>query len=131
MKTFNISISTPIGKTFNTDKAVQLNADIIEGQIGVLAGHSPLVSSLKTSKFTINLEDGKEIIGVVDGGVFNVTQEEVSILTTRFILSDEVSKEETESEIKNLEVELNKELKETEQKSLEQRLKYENLKLEL
>ncbi len=131
MKTFNLSISTPIGKNFETDQAVSINAWLIEGRIGVMANHSPLVSSLKVSTFTIQLENGEEIVGVTDGGIFSVTEEGVTILTTRFEFSDEVIIEETNNEIKEAEYLLQDDVKGTAQKSLSDRITYANLKLEI
>ncbi len=131
MKTFKLSISTPIGKNFELENATQINANILEGQIGIMANHSPLVSSLKVSKFSVFTEDGKEIYGVVDGGVFSVTATEVTILTTRFDFADEINRSSTENEIKEIEYNLQADVKAAEQKSLNDRINYANLKLEI
>ncbi len=131
MKTFKLSISTPIGKNFEIENAVQLNADILEGRIGVMAKHTPLVSSLKVSEFSVELDNGQQLIGVVDGGIFNVTGEEVTILTTRFDFNDEINIDETKNEIKEIEYQLQDDIKEFEQSEFEKRLRYSNLKLEI
>ncbi len=131
MKTFKLSISTPIGKNFELENATQINANILEGQIGIMANHSPLVSSLKVSRFSVFTEDGKELHGVVDGGVFSVTAKEVTILTTRFDFSDEINRSSTENEIKEIEYNLQADVKAAEQKSLNDRINYANLKLEI
>ncbi len=131
MKTFKLSISTPIGKNFESENVKQINANILEGRIGVMANHSPLVSSLKISDFSIILENGEELIGVVDGGIFNVTANEVTILTTRFDFDNEIDESEVNNEIKEIEYQLQADVKEAEQKSLGDRLQYANLKLEI
>ena len=84
-----LTISTPNGKVFN-DTVVQVNADISEGRIGVLAKHTPLVSSLKISTFNIRYHNGDVKKGIVNGGVFNVSPEEVTILTTDFLFDEDV-----------------------------------------
>ncbi len=131
MKTFKLSMSTPIGKNFEIDNVKQINANILEGRIGVMANHSPLVSSLKISDFSIELENGQTLIGVVDGGVFSVTAEGVTILTTRFDFSNEIDKSKVENEIKEIQYNLQDDVKETEQISLGERLQYSTLKLEI
>ncbi len=131
MKTFKITISTPIGKNFETENAVTINANLLEGRIGVLANHSPLVSSLKISDFSIDLENGEKLIGVVDGGIFNVSDEGVTILTTRFDFDHEVDEESTINEIKEIEHELQSDVKSNEQTSLNNRHIYADLKLSI
>lgn len=129
-KTTLLSISTPTGKVFKDDVA-QVNVDISEGRIGVLAKHSPLVSSLKTSTFNIRYEDGRVLHGVVAGGIFNVTGTEVTILTTDFLFSDEVDITRCEKDIAKMKYMLEADLQSEEEKGLKDRLKYEELKLEL
>ncbi len=131
MKTFKLSISTPIGKNYEVENAVSINAYILEGRIGVMANHSPLISSLRISDFSIDLEDGTQIFGVVDKGVFNVTKDSVSILTTRFHFSDEVDVKKTEVQVKQIEDALQHDVKEAEQKSLSDRLQYAKLQVEI
>ncbi len=131
MKTFKLSISTPIGKNYEVENAVAINAYILEGRIGVMANHSPLISSLRISTFTIELEDGSTLTGVVDKGVFNVTKDEVTILTTRFDFSDEIDVKKTEKEVKQIENTLQRDVKDAEQKSLGDRLKYAQLQVEI
>ncbi len=131
MKTFNLSISTPIGKNYEVENAVAINAYLLEGRIGVMANHSPLISSLRISDFTIELEGGKKLYGVISKGVFNVTKDEVTILTTRFDFAEEVDVEKTKKEIELVKDTLQKDVKAEEQRSLSDRLKYAELQLEV
>lgn len=131
MKTFKLSISTPMGKSYESESVKQLNCHLLEGRIGVLANHSPIVSSLKVSTFSIELENGDKLEGVVNGGVFNVTSEEVSILTTTFEFKSKVNVEKTKSNILELEKRLKQDLKGAQLKATQELLIYENLKLTL
>lgn len=124
MKTFKISISTPAGKTFESNEAVTINANLLEGRIGVYANHAPLLSSLKISDFSIKLEDGTLLRGVIRGGVFNVSANEVTILTTKFKFDNEIVIKDVQDEINNLNYQLNGELLPTEKETLESRMKY-------
>lgn len=129
MKNFKITISTPVGKFFSSDEVVILNAEILEGRIGILANHSPLISSLKISNFSIKFSNGSENSGIINGGVFNVNEKEVTLLTTKFEWQNEFNIEETKKDTENIVNKLKTNIKPYEEKSLNERLKYNNLKL--
>ncbi len=131
MKKFKLSISTPIGKNYETEDAVSINAFLLEGRIGVLANHSPVISSLRVSDFTIELEDGTKLVGAIDGGVFSVVDKHVNILTTRFDFSNEIDVESTKEEIKEITYHLQDDVKKAEEESLGNRLKYSEVKLKI
>ncbi len=131
MKTFKLSISTPIGKNYETDNAVIVNAFLLEGRIGVMANHSPIISSIKVSDFKITLDDNTEVIGVVDGGVFTVSENEVNILTPRFELSNEIDVKQAEDEISEIKYMLQSDVKEAEEASLKDGLDYSELRLRI
>ncbi len=131
MKTFKLSISTPIGKNYEVENAVSINAFLLEGRIGVLAHHSPIISSLRVSTFNIKLDDGSEVIGVIDGGVFSVMDNHVNILTTRFDFREEINAEQTNAEISEVTYHLQHDVKEHEEQSLAARLEYSKLKLSI
>lgn len=130
MKTTLLSISTPTGKKYQ-ENVVQVNAEIAEGRIGVLASHSPLVSSLKISLFSIKQKDGEIKHGVVSGGIFNVTGLEITILTTDYVFKEEIDVSRAKNEISKIEKELSKDIKDSQKEALNDRLKYEELKIVL
>lgn len=131
MKTFKLSITTPTGHKFTEEKVQLLTADLLEGRIGILADHTPLVSSLKISIFTIKDENGNEYKGAVKGGIFDVKKDEVIILTPNFCMEDEVKHTHAEDEIKNVEFQMQSDVKDAEAKSLADRHLYAKLKLSL
>ncbi|BDU67395.1 MAG: ATP synthase epsilon chain [Candidatus Tyloplasma litorale] len=131
MKTFKLTISTPIGKNFEVENVTMLNARVLEGQIGILANHAPLISSLKISEFQIIMEDGLEKIGVVHGGIFSVKNNEVSILTTEYHFDDEIDIEKTQKELEEIEEQFQDDVKPSEQTSLNNRHIYAELKLKI
>lgn len=130
MKNFRISISTPGGKVFD-DEITQLNIGISSGRIGVYANHSPMISSIITSTFSIIKEDGSKRNGVITSGIFNVNPEEVTLLTTNFVWEDEVDLGFVNNEIKNMEYSLKGELLPTERESLLDRLKFVEMQKEM
>ena len=131
MKTFKLSIATPTGHKYIQEDVQLLSADLLEGRIGIMADHTPLVSSLKVSTFKIQDKNGEEIMGVVKGGIFDVKKDEVTILTPNFCMEDEVKPNHCEDEIKNIEFQMQSDVKESEAKSLENRLIYAKLKLSI
>ncbi len=131
MKTFKLSISTPIGKNYETESAVMINANVLEGRIGVLANRSPLISSLKVSDFTIELEDGSKLTGITSGGIFNVTKDGVTMLTTRFDFSHEINIEKAKEELADIEKEFQKDVKDAAQNSLNRRHIYAELQVKI
>lgn len=131
MKTFKLSLSTPGGHKYEHDDVVLLTARLSEGEIGVMADHSPVVASLKTSMFTIKDSKGNITKGAIKGGIFNVTKDEVTMLSTNFCMEGEVLEQKAIDEVKSIEFQMSEELSKTEKKSLLDRKLYAELKLSL
>ena len=74
-------------------------AKTVEGDIGILPGHSPLLGVLEPSAVVIFTEDGGREIVAVDGGFISVSQGRVSILSEYARLSGEMSVAEAEREL--------------------------------
>lgn len=80
MKTFLLKISSPEGDLF-CDQVVKLSVRGTEGDLAVMAGHIPFVSYVKPCDCKIELEDGSEKIGAIEGGVLTVGKEKVILLS--------------------------------------------------
>ena len=80
MKTFLLKISSPEGDLF-CDEVVKLSVRGTEGDLAVMAGHIPFVSYVKPCDCKIELEDGSEKIGAIEGGVLTVGKEKVILLS--------------------------------------------------
>ncbi|MGM9646961.1 MAG: FoF1 ATP synthase subunit delta/epsilon [Eubacteriales bacterium] len=83
MKTFLLKISSPEGDLFCGD-AVKLTVRGVEGDLAVLAGHIPFVTSVKPCDCKVELEDGYERIGTTDGGLLTVSSDKVVLLSGSF-----------------------------------------------
>lgn len=83
MKTFSLKISTPEGDVFS-DEVVKLCVRGTEGDLAVLAGHIPFVSSVKECDCKIETEDGEERIGHTEGGLITVSANQVLLLSGSF-----------------------------------------------
>ncbi|MEX2514821.1 MAG: ATP synthase F1 subunit epsilon [Candidatus Paceibacterota bacterium] len=80
MNTFSVSIVTPSGRIFSTQKAEKLSVRTQAGQIQILAGHTPLVSVLKIGQLVVEMPDD-EHRSAVFGGFLEVRESgEVIIL---------------------------------------------------
>ena len=68
-----------------------------DGMVGILNGHAPLLIRLSIAPIRIQLEDGRWIAAVVDGGFLHVTSAEdstrVDVLASFAELSDEIDRD--------------------------------------
>ena len=83
MKTFTLKISSPEGDLFYGE-AVKLSLRASEGDLAVMAGHIPFISSVKPCDCKIELADGSERVGATDGGLLNVGLDKVMLLSGSF-----------------------------------------------
>lgn len=74
-----------------TGKAQMLVARTVDGDIGVMAGHAPLLAQLREGFAARIVETNGNVLGVaVHGGFLSVTKDGVSILAEDAQLSDEI-----------------------------------------
>ena len=83
MKTFVLKITSPEGDLF-CDEAVKLDLRGSEGELAVMAGHVPFVTSVKPCSCKIEFENGDERIGRTEGGLLTVSSEKVLFLSGSF-----------------------------------------------
>ena len=75
---FKIKVVTPLAKILEQDSDyVMLRTS--EGDMGILAGHSPFVAALATGEMKVKLE-GKENFYYVSGGFIEISDNVVTIL---------------------------------------------------
>ena len=68
-----------------------VSAQTMEGQIGIMPGHEPLLGQLvEGGTVTIVDTDGQRTVAVVHGGFFSVTADTVRVLAEYAELSSEV-----------------------------------------
>ena len=66
MKTFNLTVSSPDGNRF-CGQAVKLDVRGVEGDLAIMAGHTPFVTSIVKCPCRIQLEDGTRYDAVISG----------------------------------------------------------------
>ncbi len=80
MNTFTMEISSPNGSLFHEDiNMIALRG--ADGDLAVMAGHIPFVTSVQPCDFHMELADGEEKAGHVDGGILTVSGTEAVLLT--------------------------------------------------
>ncbi|MSZ76934.1 MAG: F0F1 ATP synthase subunit epsilon, partial [Actinobacteria bacterium] len=67
-------------RTVWSGEASMVIARTVEGDVGVLRGHAPLLSLLTDAVVEISAEDGV-VVAAVDGGFLSVAADRVSILS--------------------------------------------------
>jgi F-type H+-transporting ATPase subunit epsilon len=70
--------------------ATMVIARTVEGDVGVLKDHAPLLSLLTDAVVEITDEEGGRVVAVVDGGFLSVANNRVSILSERALLAEDV-----------------------------------------
>lgn len=83
MKKFLLNITSPEGKIFSEDVEM-VTVRGVEGDLAVMAGHIPFVTTLQPCDCKVVFEDGKEKIGTADGGILTVSADEVTLLSGSF-----------------------------------------------
>ena len=74
-------------------------AKTVEGEIGILPGHSPLLAVLEPSAVVIFCDDGRREVVAVEGGFISVSQGRVSVLSEYARMADEITVSAAEKEL--------------------------------
>lgn len=83
MKTFHLTVSSPDGNKFDDD-IVFLSLRGADGDLAVLAGHIPFVTSVKPCRCRIEYDDGREVFAEVEGGLLSVTKTGTTLISGSF-----------------------------------------------
>jgi F-type H+-transporting ATPase subunit epsilon len=95
MATLKLEIVTAERQTYSGDVNVVV-ADGIEGQLGILPHHAPLITMLKPGELLIR-KDSEETYMVVTGGFLEVRPDKVIILADACERSEEIDMERAEA----------------------------------
>ena len=89
-----------------TGSATEVIAHGVEGDVGILTGHAPLLVRLAVGPLQVLREDGGWLRAVVDGGFLHVSTEEgvtrVDVLATTAQLQDEIDVESARRRLEEL-----------------------------
>ena len=79
---FSVDVVSPEGTLWSGD-ARFLVARTTEGEIGILAGHEPLMAALAAGAVLIDHDDDQRTTIAVHGGFMQVVENRVTLLTDR------------------------------------------------
>ncbi len=83
MNTYRLTVASPDGNVFEGD-VVSLSVRGVEGELAVMAGHIPFVTTVKPCACRIELPDGTEREGHTDGGILTVAGDRATLLSGSF-----------------------------------------------
>ena len=83
MTPFALVVSSPEGDLFRGE-AVRISLRGSEGDLAVMAGHTPFVTAVKPCECYVELESGEIMVATTDGGILTVTNERVTLLSGSF-----------------------------------------------
>lgn len=74
-------------------------AKTTEGEIGIMAGHEPVLGLLVTGPVTVRTADGESVVAAVDRGFLSVSENNVAVLAEMAQLADEIDAASVEAEL--------------------------------
>ena len=83
MSSYNLVISSPDGTIFD-GQAVFLSLRGADGDLAIMAGHIPFITSVKPCECKVELADGTDKEGHTDGGLLTVDTGKVTFLSGSF-----------------------------------------------
>ncbi|HHF6577481.1 TPA: F0F1 ATP synthase subunit epsilon [Haemophilus influenzae] len=89
MATFNLTIVSAEQKIFEGE-VKQIQATGVEGELGILPGHTPLLTAIKPGIVKFTLQDGNEEVIYVSGGFLEVQPNIVTVLADIAIRGSEL-----------------------------------------
>jgi len=86
--TLQLEIVTPEAKVFS-DYVEMVTLTGVEGDLGILPGHEPVMTQLAAGELTVRKE-GKNIFLAVGNGFVQITGDRVAVLTDMAIKADDI-----------------------------------------
>lgn len=86
-------------RTVWSGEATMVIARTVEGDVGVLRGHAPMLSLLTEAVVEIAEVEGDVVVAAVDGGFLSVANDRVSILSERALLAAEIDVDDARSQL--------------------------------
>ena len=83
MRSFPLTVATPDGNCFHGE-ALFLSLRGVDGELAVMAGHAPFITSVLPCTVHVETEEGNHKYGQTDGGLLTVAPEGVTLLSGDF-----------------------------------------------
>lgn len=83
MNTFKLTVASPDGNKFSGE-CVKLDVRGTEGELAIMAGHVPFVTSVVKCSCAVWLDEDTKKTAVTDGGLLTVGTDSVTFLSGSF-----------------------------------------------
>ena len=83
MNTFKLTVSSPDGNKF-CGECVKLDLRGTEGELAIMAGHIPFITSVVKCPCTVWMEDGTKKTATTEGGLLSVGRDSVTFISGSF-----------------------------------------------
>jgi F-type H+-transporting ATPase subunit epsilon len=97
-----VQIVTPEREVVVAEDATLVIAKGVEGDVGIMPGHAPLLIALGVGPLTLVREGNRREVIAIDGGFLQVSRDQVIVLAEYAILPEEIDVGQTEAEIAEL-----------------------------
>ena len=97
-----VQIVTPEREVVVADDATLVIAKGVEGDVGIMSGHAPLLIALGIGPLTLVREGNRREVIAIDGGFLQVSRDQVIVLAEYAIMPSEIDVGQTEAEIAEL-----------------------------
>ena len=97
-KPFRCSIVTPT-QTVLDEEVLYASVPAWDGQLGVMAGASPLLTKLGVGSLRVNLHAGGDRWYLLDGGFAQIEPDKLNLISEAAIPADELNLQEAEAEL--------------------------------
>lgn len=87
MSTFHLTVSSPDGNKFD-GKVFKFDVRGVEGELAIMAGHIPFVTSVVKAPCTVWINEDKKKTAVSDGGLLTVDTDRVTFISGSFEFDD-------------------------------------------
>ena len=87
MKTFHLTVSSPDGNIFDGE-IYKLDVRGVMGELAVMAGHVPFVTSVKSAPCKIWIDDDTAKEASLDGGLLTVDKSGATLIAGSFKFND-------------------------------------------
>ncbi|WP_194756563.1 F0F1 ATP synthase subunit epsilon [Aliidiomarina indica] len=99
VSTVHLDVVSAEDRLFSGDvRSIQVTGS--EGELGVLPGHTPLLTALQPGMVRVVTADGEEEFFYIAGGVMEVQPESVTVLSDTAVRGGELDEQATEKAIK-------------------------------
>ena len=83
MNTYSLTISTPMGEQF-AGEVVFLSLRGVEGELAIMAGHTPFITTVLPCQCKLILPDDSEKFARLENGLLTVGGDKVTLLSDSF-----------------------------------------------